>query len=214
MPSASTLAAFAGASLVLLAIPGPAVLFIVARSVQHGRRAGVISASAVAAGNSVHVLAAAAGLTALIAASATAFTAVKIAGAGYLLWLALSTARRPSNPESAPDTVPTRNWTVGRLWREGALVATFNPKTALFFLAFLPQFVQPAAGPAAAQIVVLGTSFVLLGLCTDSTWALVTGRLAGRLRVSTRARALQEWITSGIYGTLGLFALRSSRHAS
>ena len=214
MPSSQTLAAFAMASLVLLLVPGPAVLFIVARSIQHGRAAGVTSAVGVGAGNSVHVVAAALGLTAVLASSATAFTVVKVVGAGYLLWLAIGAARGARGTPADrvdPAAAAAPGGSTRRILRDGAVVATFNPKIALFFLAFLPQFVDPQAGPIGVQIVVLGGLFVLLGICTDTAYALAAGRAARHLRGSARARRVQRALTSTVYGALAVVALRSSR---
>lgn len=153
MPNLPTLALFALASLALLAIPGPVVLYTVARSIQGGRRAGFASCGGVALGDFVHVLAAAVGLSALLLSSALAFQVVKFAGAAYLIYLGIKTLLDRSGdaglPEAAPRPLP-------QVFRQGIVVAALNPKTALFFLAFLPQFVDPArrgrrAGVGAGQ---------------------------------------------------------------
>jgi len=146
IPDTGTLAVFALASLALAVVPGPAVLYIVAQSVHGGRRAGVVSALGVASGGLVHVLAAVIGLSALLAASAEAFTVVKILGAAYLVWLGIRTLL------SSDDRVGGRRpeSTLGRTYRRGVVVNVLNPKTALFFIAFLPQFVDPSRGHVVA----------------------------------------------------------------
>src|SRR5690242_2030640 len=152
MPSPTALLLFAAASIALLVVPGPSVLYIVTRSVSQGRRAGLISVLGVHVGSVVHVSAAALGLSALLASSATAFAAVKYLGAAYLCWLGVrKLRRRGAGPVEETPAVPR-----ARLFTQGVVVNVLNPKTAIFFLAFLPQFVDPRRGPVAVQIVVLG----------------------------------------------------------
>ncbi|MCW2506705.1 MAG: RhtB family transporter [Actinomycetia bacterium] len=202
MPELSTLLLFVPASLALLVIPGPAVAFIVARSLQQGRAAGLVSVLGIHTGSVVHVAAAAAGLSALIATSAVAFTAVKFAGAGYLLFLGIRQLRAREDP-AAPDPEPEPHW---RLFRSGVVVNVLNPKTAIFFLAFLPQFADPARGPVWIQAVVLGSVFMLLGMLTDSSYALAAGTLGARFRGSARVRRLTGRISGGVYMALGAVA--------
>ena len=156
-------------TLALLVVPGPAVVYVVARSIHQGRRAGLASVVGIHVGTLVHIAAATLGLSALIASSAVAFTAVKIAGAVYLVGLGLWTlfSRR-----AEPDVALGGERNLRRAFAQGILVNFLNPKTALFFLAFLPQFVDPDAPHPALQIAFLGFLFALLGLVTDSTWAL------------------------------------------
>jgi threonine/homoserine/homoserine lactone efflux protein len=202
MPALSTLLLFVPASLALLVIPGPAVAFIVARSLQQGRAAGLVSVLGIHTGSVVHVAAAAAGLSALIATSAVAFTAVKFAGAGYLLFLGIRQLRAREDPAAA-DPEPEPHW---RLFRSGVVVNVLNPKTAIFFLAFLPQFADPARGPVWIQAVVLGSVFMLLGMLTDSSYALAAGTLGARFRGSARVRRLTGRISGGVYMALGAVA--------
>jgi len=191
---------FLGASLVLLLTPGPAVLYIVARSVEQGRLGGLVSVLGVGLGNFAHVVAAAVGVSALIAASALAFSILKYLGAAYLIWLGIRTLRAPV----APVTLKIEGKPLRRLFSDGALVAALNPKTALFFLAFLPQFITPAAGAVWLQILLLGCSFVLLGLSTDGLYALAAGSLRDLFRNSVRVLRVQKLVSGTIYIGLGL----------
>lgn len=176
MPEPGTLLVFAFAAFALAAIPGPSTLYIATRSVADGPRAGMASALGVEAGTLVHAAAAAVGLSALVSSSATAFSLVKYAGAAYLIVLGLRalTGRRPDGSPEALPTVPLR-----RAFAQALVVQVLNPKVALFFLALLPQFVEPAAGAVASQVLVLGLVLGAVGFVTDSGWALGAA-LAGR----------------------------------
>jgi len=154
MPESTDLLLFAGAAVALLIIPGPAVLYIVTRSVAQGRVAGLTSVVGVHAGSLVHVAAAAFGLSALLASSATAFSVVKYLGAAYLVWLGIRQFRRRVDRDAA-GVEPPPGYSPARIFGEGVLVNVLNPKTAIFFLAFLPQFVDPGRGPVAVQMVLL-----------------------------------------------------------
>ena len=208
-PDLARLAVFTAAALVLLLTPGPAVLFIVARSIDQGRRAGLVSMLGVHAGTLVHVAAAAAGMSALLAASATAFSAVKYLGAGYLVYLGIRRLRHRT-PAIAPGPGSPRR--LRRAFLDGVVVNVLNPKTALFFLAFLPQFVDVSRGSAGAQILALGAAFVLLGLVTDGGYALGAGMAAQWLRGHPRFLASEPWISGGMYIALGVAAALSSGH--
>jgi len=209
MPSLTSLLLFAAASIALLVVPGPSVLYIVTRSVSQGRRAGLISVLGVHVGSVVHVTAAALGLSALLASSATAFMIVKYLGAAYLVWLGVQKLRRrESGPvEEAP---PVRS---SRLFTQGIVVNVLNPKTAIFFLAFLPQFVNPSRGPVALQIIVLGACFILLGIMSDGGYALLAGTLAGRIRRTRKARRRLDRASGVVYLGLGATAALASRTA-
>ncbi len=191
---------FLGASLALLLTPGPAVLYIVARSVEQGRTGGLVSVAGVGLGNLAHVVAAAIGVSAIIAASALAFSVLKYLGAAYLIWLGIKTLRAPV----APLTLAVQGKPLGRLFTEGAVVAALNPKTALFFLAFLPQFISPAAGGVWLQILLLGGSFVALGLTTDALYAVAAGSLRHLFRNSLRVLKAQKLISGTVYIGLGV----------
>ena len=203
MPDAATFLLFAAASLAFLAIPGPSVFYIVTRSLAQGRRAGFTSMLGVQAGGLVHVVAAALGVSALLASSATAFTIVKYAGAAYLVALGLRKLLWPAEEaEEAAEDGPASG---SRLFWQGAVVNILNPKTALFFLAFLPQFVDPSA-PVAPQMLVLGTLLVGLGVVSDGTYALVAAGAGRRLRETAAARRRLDRLSGGVFVGLGLAA--------
>jgi threonine/homoserine/homoserine lactone efflux protein len=207
MPDASTLLLFAGASLALLAIPGPAVIYVVTRSIGQGRPAGIVSVLGVETGTFAYALAAAAGLSGLIAASATAFTVVKYAGAAYLLYLGVRKLLEREQPRDLPATGRSR------LYLNGLLVQLLNPKIAIFFVAFLPQFVDASRGPAAVQMLVLGTLFTILAVVSDGAYAVLAGAAGGWLRTSRRARGWLAKVSGGVYIGLGLTAALSGAHS-
>jgi threonine/homoserine/homoserine lactone efflux protein len=205
MPSLNTLALFAAAVVVFAAVPGPAVFYIVTRSVSQGRRAGVISAVAIASGTLVHVVAATVGLSALLASSALAFSVVKYGGAAYLIYLGIRAIT--SGKSRADESDVPRRQDLRRVYRQGVLVAVLNPKAALFFLAFLPQFVDPARGSVALQLLILGVVLVVIASTSDLCYALISGT-AGRW-VRGRASGLMRggrYVTGGAYITLGVAA--------
>ncbi len=209
MPDSSTLLLFCAAALALIVVPGPAVLYIVAQSIDRGRLAGVVSALGVAVGGLVHVTAAAVGLSSLLVSSATAFNVVKYAGAAYLIGLGLWTIlRRPDEPSVE---VPRERKLSRRFW-QGVVVNILNPKTALFFFAFLPQFVDPDKGSAALQIGVLGLVFVALAVTSDCVWALAAGTASHRLRGSRRFLAVQRYVSGSVFVGLGALAATAKRH--
>ncbi len=195
MPNSEALALFALAAAVLLVVPGPAVLYVVMQSAEHGRRAGLASVAGLHLGTIVHTAAAAAGISALVVSSAVAFSTVKYVGAAYLVFLGLGRllAGDPE-PLESPAVDPPR-----RVFRQGIVVGALNPKTALFFLAFMPQFVDPSA-TVWTQIVVFGAVFAALGVASDSLYAIGAGWLGMRLRRHRRPLRL----TSGcVYVGLG-----------
>jgi len=206
MVDPSRLALFVGAALLLLVVPGPSVLYIVTQSVSYGRRAGLASVAGITTGTFVHVAAATVGLSALLASSALAFNVVKYLGAAYLIVVGI---RRLAGLE--PDTaggVPAAR-SHASLYRQGIVVNTLNPKTALFFLAFLPQFISEH-GAAWAQILVLGLIFACLGAMSDGCWALVAGTLGERLRRSTRFPKIQRYVSGSVFVGLGAVAALSA----
>ncbi len=201
IPDPERLAVFVVAALALLVVPGPAVLYVVARSIHQGRRAGLASVLGIHVGTLVHIAAATLGLSALIVSSAVAFTAVKIAGAVYLVGLGLWTlfSRRSDSEVPLGGEQNLR-----RAFAQGIVVNVLNPKTALFFLAFLPQFVDQNAAHPALQIAFLGLLFAVLGLVTDSLWALAAGTAGGLLRRSRRFVRGQRYVTGTVYVGLGV----------
>jgi threonine/homoserine/homoserine lactone efflux protein len=206
MPSAGSLAIFAAASVALAVVPGPAVLYIVAQSVDQGRLAGLFSAVGISVGGLVHVVAATIGLSSILASSATAFTIVKYAGAAYLIVLGV---RRLLTRELLEDEVSRAPRSRRRLFVDGVVVNVLNPKTALFFLAFLPQFVDPDAGAAWLQILALGLVFVAIALCSDSLWALAAGTLGSWLRRSRWYLGVKRWVTGTVFVGLGLSTVKA-----
>ena len=204
MPTSSALLTFAAATLLLLLVPGPSVLYLVARSLHEGRTAGLISMLGVETGALVHVALTAGGLGTVLAASPWALTAIKYAGAAYLLVMGI---RQLLSSRPAIATETTAGGTHGTPWtklfRDGVLVDLLNPKTTLFFLAFLPQFVDPGRGPAATQLLTLGLCFVLLAVVTDGGYALAAGTIRSRLQTSTPSRRWAGRLTAGVYLGLG-----------
>ena len=208
LPPLPLLSAFLAASLVLAVTPGPGVFYVVTRSLLEGRRAGLASVAGVALGNLGNAIAASLGLAALFALSSAAFLTVKYAGALYLVYLGVKALRAPLAGAPPPPAAPARH-----VLRDGFIVALFNPKTAIFFAAFLPQFMSGAAPPA-LQGPLLGVIFVLLAAITDTIYALAAGALAPRLRRAGAARSLGRLLTGGAFIALGLFtALSGARHA-
>ena len=201
MPNPTTLALFCAATLAILLVPGPSVLFIVTRSVAQGRAAGLVAVLGVHAGSAIHALAATLGISAVLAASATAFTIIKYAGVAYLIWLGV---RKLLTRDHAEETVELPVRSKRRMFWEGLVVNVLNPKTAIFFLAFLPQFTDPAAGPVAPQMLVLGLIWIVLGVLSDGSYAVLSSALAGRVRRSMRARRRLDVGSGLVY--LGLAA--------
>jgi threonine/homoserine/homoserine lactone efflux protein len=203
VPDPSRLALFVGASLALLVVPGPAVLYIVTQSVSQGRRAGLASVCGITTGTLVHIAAATVGLSALLASSALGFDVVKYLGAAYLIVVGL---RRLTGLERESEIAVPQARSLGRLYRQGIVVNVLNPKTALFFLAFLPQFVEPSRGAAWLQILLLGLLFACLGFLSDGTWAMVAGTLGDKLRRSTRFPGIQRYFSGAVFVGLGAVA--------
>ncbi|HYY32386.1 MAG TPA: LysE family translocator [Gaiellaceae bacterium] len=208
-PDASTLAVFSVAALVLLVIPGPAVLYIVAQSVSRGRAAGLVSMLGVQTGGLVHVAAATAGLSALLVRSSLAFSAVKYAGAAYLVFLGMRRLLGGEDTASLPQERDLRG-----LFAQGIVVNVLNPKTALFFFAFLPQFVDVSRGHVAFQIATLGLVFILLAIVSDGIYAVASGSAAGWLRNRCGALQAQRFAAGSVLVGLGLATALSGAHRS
>jgi len=207
--SAPMLAAFLAASFVLAVTPGPGVVYIVARTLAQGRGAGLASVAGVAAGNLCNAVGAALGLAALFAVSSLAFSVVKYAGAAYLLYLGIKALRRPAAIAAPGEFAPPHK---RRIARDGFLVALLNPKTALFFAAFLPQFMD-GASPAALQGALLGVVFVAVAAVTDSTWVLAAHLASARLGRTRRFETLGRWAQAATYFGLGLFTAATGSRA-
>ena len=205
MPDATTYGVFVAAALALLLVPGPAVFYVMARSVEGGRSAGLVSVLGVEVGTLVHVAFAAAGLSAVLASSATAFSVVKWMGAAYLVWLGLRLLlSRDGEQTGTPEARAGAR--LSRVFTQSVLVQVLNPKVALFFLAFLPQFVDPSRGAAWTQVVVLGATLALLGLFTDGLYALLGGTAGDWIKRRNERpgfRRGQRYLTGGVYVALG-----------
>ena len=204
MPSPSVLPLFIVTALALLVVPGPAVLYITARAAAQGRRAGLVSLLGVHTGSVVHVLAAVAGLSAVLVASSTAFTIVKVVGACYLVYLGVRTivVRTSADGGDRPSRRGLR-----RLYLDGIVVNILNPKTALFFLAFLPQFVEADRGPVWTQTLILGLLFIVLGIASDGAYALASAHLGGWLRRDLERRRRSRFVEGGLLVGLGVTSL-------
>jgi len=192
---------FLGASLALLLVPGPAVLYITARSANQGRLAGFVSVLAIETANFLQAVAATLGLSAILLSSALAFDVVKYLGAAYLIYLGI---RKLLTREDAAGDETIRQESLARIYWQGLVVNLLNPKTALFYFAFLPQFVDPARGNVTGQTLMLGAIFVGMACITDSMYALVTSSLAERLRSSRHFQKGQRYFAGLVYVGLGI----------
>jgi threonine/homoserine/homoserine lactone efflux protein len=199
MPTSATLVTFAAATLVMLLVPGPSVLFVVTRSIQDGRAAGMLSVLGLETGAAIHAVATAGGLGAVLASTPWALSVVRYGGAAYLVFLGLRQVF--SQPSQAATAAPAISRL--RVFTDGILVDLLNPKTTLFFLAFLPQFVDPGRGSSSAQMLALGLCFVVLAVVTDLSYALLASALRHRLtRSPSNSRRLSR-TTAGVYLGLG-----------
>ena len=211
LPPPRDLLVFMTAAIVLLVIPGPAVLYIVARSVDQGRKAGLASCSGIATGGLVHVLAAAFGLSALLVSSAMAYSVVKYAGAAHLIYLGIKKFRERPAADGVKHVLPA---SLRHVYAQGVLVQVLNPKAAIFFFAFLPQFVNPRRGPVILQFLALGMVFTVMGFTSDSLWALTAGSAAGCLQRNSTFLRHQQYVSGTVYIGLGLAtAVSGSRHS-
>jgi threonine/homoserine/homoserine lactone efflux protein len=201
MPGSASLLGFVAAALIILVIPGPGVFYILARSLGQGTRAGLASVLGLSAGALVHVAAATAGLSAILMTSATAFGVVKMLGAGYLIYLGLRTLLASGRGAGLTTALPAR---MSRVFADGVIVSLFNPKLALFFVAFLPQFVEPGRGPVPQQVLLLGLLYVLLALVTDGGYALLASSLRRWLGGRVMQGPLPQYVSGAMYLGLGV----------
>ena len=197
----TSLLIFTAASITLAVIPGPAVLFIIARSLEQGRIAGLVSTLGIGLAGIVHVILAALGLSALVLKSALMFNIIKYIGAVYLIYLGIKTL---FSKQAVIKDISVEPMKLREMFWQGFIVNLFNPKTAIFFLAFLPQFVNPASGSVTAQFLVLGMIFVLLALTSDSLYALVAGSVKQLLTETRRVALIQKYFSSTVYIGLGI----------
>ena len=206
MPDVGSIITFAIASVTLLLIPGPAVIYILNRSVSDGREVGLSAVAGLELGNLVHAIAASAGLSAVLATSATAFNTVKWLGAGYLVFVGLRTLfTRPAAVATESTSVSRR-----RTFVQGIVVNTLNPKVALFFLSYLPQFIDPDKGAAWSQALVLGITFVLIGCVTDGMYALTASALRDKLLSGRTLPFVQRYVAGTVFIGLGVVAATTS----
>ena len=207
VPPLHDVVAFGIASIALLVIPGPAVIYVLNRSVADGRNAALAGVAGLEIGNFMHVIAATLGLSAIIAASATAFSTIKWAGAAYLVYVGVRTLLvTPTPPDSKSASATAR-----KSFTQGIVVNTLNPKVALFFLSYLPQFIDPDRGSPALQSFVLGTLFVILGSMTDATYALTASALRDRLLSGRALPFVQRYIAGSVFVALGVVASTARR---
>lgn len=202
MPETSHLYLFVATALVLLLTPGPAVLYVIARSVNQGRMAGVVSVLGLEVGTLFHVGAAALGISALLLSSAVAFSVVKYLGAAYLIYLGIR--KLLAREEVREDEVKGRAVSLKRVFWEGVVVNVLNPKTALFFFAFLPQFISPARSNVTSQMLFLGCLFVVLATLSDGVYALLAGSVGNRLKGNRRFAKGERYFAGSVYIGLGL----------
>jgi threonine/homoserine/homoserine lactone efflux protein len=201
MPNWSVLSLFITAALILVFMPGPNTLYIIARSVQQGRLAGLVSSLGVQVGSLFHIAAAALGVSALLLSSALAFNAVKYAGAAYLIYLGVKTLLAR---EQIAETKTVEDASLSRAFYQGILVSLLNPKAALFFFAFLPQFVDARQGSITTQIMFLGAIVVVLGALSDSIYALLAGSAGNLLRGNLKILRAQRYFAGSVYIGLGV----------
>ncbi|HEY3311905.1 MAG TPA: LysE family translocator [Anaerolineales bacterium] len=200
---------FVFASIILLLTPGPAVLYIIARSIDQGRAAGLVSVLSIEVGNFFHAVAASLGLSALLLSSPTAFNVVKYLGAAYLVYLGLRQLFSKGTGNAA-DESPNPPRSLRRIFTQGVTVAVLNPKTALFFLAFLPQFVDRTKGPVSLQFLALGILFVLMAVFSDGMYALLASSAGQWLKSHQRVWLVERYVAGIIYIGLGVTAALAS----
>ena len=203
MFSEAKLILFFTATILMILTPGPAVIYIVARGISQGRRSALVSVMGIGLGNLSHAVAAALGLSALFASSPAAYSALKYIGAAYLIYLGI---RKLFSKSVAIDGMPPKQESDAAVFREGLWVGLLNPKIALFFLAFLPQFATPGTSPIWLQLLILGATFVLLGYIGDSCFALVSGTFGKWLRRHPKFANAERYISATVYCALGVIA--------
>ena len=204
----SKLSLFVSVAAILVFMPGPNTLYIIARSIQQGRLAGFVSSLGVQVGTMVHIVAAALGLSALLVSSAVAFNVVKYAGAAYLIYLGIKTLVTKERIEATR----VRNTKLSRVFYQGIVVNVLNPKTALFFFAFLPQFISVSRGGVMLQVLLLGSILILLGTLSDSIYALASGSIGNWLRGNLKFLRAQRYFAGSVYIGLGAATALSGAH--
>ncbi len=205
----TTLSLFAASALVLVVTPGPNTLYIITRSVQQGQRAGIVSCFGIAAGTLVHITTAALGISALLLASTVLFSLVQYAGAAFLCYLGIKTLLTPTEIVTCSEPMPEQ--AMATIFTQAMAVTVLNPKTALFFIAFLPQFVDTAKGAIATQIMILGVLLITLGACSDMAYVLIAARMDEWLRSNSRFCRFQRFCAGSVYLGIGVAAALTGR---
>lgn len=200
MPTLHSLALFVVAGLALNFTPGPDMLYVAARGASEGRPAGVVSALGIGVGTLVHIALVAAGLAAVLAAVPLAYLAIRLGGAAYLIYLGV----RAFLARQAPASTPLTPASLGAIFRQGVITNVLNPKVALFFLAFLPQFIDPSRGRAALQVIALGLLFDITGTLVNMAVAVASSRAARQLRTPSRGGIVLQRVTGGLFVALGV----------
>ena len=203
MPSLSAYAIFLATALAILLVPGPAVLYVVTRSIEMGRAGGIASVAGITTATAAYVALATAGVSSLVLASTVAFDVVKYAGAAYLIFLGARRLLGHGLDSESDEPVPR---TLRRAYTQGFLVNLANPKMIVFVFAFLPQFVDPHAGRPWLQTLALGLTFTILAFLSDGLYALAAGSVADRLRGTDLLVRVQRWIGGSVLVGLGILA--------
>ena len=212
MPTIPTLLTFAIAATLLIVVPGPNLIYIITRGIDQGRRAAVVSALGVETGMLVHVAAAVLGLSAVLASSEVVFNTVRYAGAAYLVWLGVVSIR--SRPADLTDPTGGRALSLARLYSQGIVINVLNPKVGIFFLAFLPQFLDPSQGNVSLQILILGGVFSVIATASDLLYAMASGAIGGWLRDRSSVARLRGKFSGAIYIGLGAIAALTGSSSS
>ena len=209
MPGFETLVVFTVAALVMNISPGPSNFYVMAQSVARGPAGGFVAAAGLATGSLVHVAAAALGLSAVFLYSPVAFTVVKFVGAAYLIYLGIQHFRTGAGNGSDIAETPVKPFR--RIFLESIMVEALNPKTALFFLAFLPPFVDVAAGPPGPQILLLGLIVTATAIPCDGAVALAAGSTARLFLLNRTWRRFRDWVSGSVLVGLGIFIVLAKK---
>ncbi|MEP3388118.1 MAG: LysE family translocator [Reichenbachiella sp.] len=211
LPSPENILLFIAAATILIVVPGPALLYIMTKSIEQGYKAGLASVLGVGVGAMVHVVAAAVGISALLVASATAFSILKYGGAAYLIYLGV---KKLTEKNTAITSVSGERKSFSRIFYEGIVVNTLSPKSAIFFFAFLPQFINADKGGTTSQILFLGLIFLVIAFVSDMCYVLLSGKLAKHIRTSDKFAGMQKYLSGSIYIVLGLLTFMVNKPTS
>ncbi|WP_422362205.1 LysE family translocator [Reichenbachiella sp.] len=211
LPSPENILLFIAAATILIVVPGPALLYILTKSIEQGYKAGLASVLGVGVGAMVHVMAAAVGISALLVASATAFSILKYGGAAYLIYLGVKKLTDKTAPVAPVDN---ERKSLSKIFYEGIVVNTLSPKSAIFFFAFLPQFINADKGGTTSQILFLGLVFLVIAFVSDMCYVLLSGKLVKYFRTSTKFASIQKYLSGSIYIVLGLLTFMVNKPTS